>query len=196
MENQATIIGKNTVISGNIKTGDSIVIEGGVDGNVESRGVLKLCGKIIGDVSAAAVHLTSAEVKGNILSDGEVTMDSNSLIIGDVTGKSAEISGSIKGNVDCEGFVRLTETAIVKGNVISSDNEKASGAIIEGQFIHSHDDLDVNEYFDTRSRQISFDDVSVPQYQSVAPADDTEDENAEIEGGGIMGLAEDFNEED
>lgn len=194
MENQATVISRDTVITGDIKTGSSLVIEGGINGNIDTKGVLKLSGKVIGDISANVVHLDGAEVKGSIVSGGEVTMDSESIVIGDVSGESAEISGSIKGNVDCKGFVRLTETAIINGDVIASDSEKASGAIIDGRFIHAHDNLDVKEYFDTRSKTISIDDVKIPEKKS-EPLSDEED-NTELEDGGIVNMHEDFNEED
>lgn len=145
-----TIIASGSSVNGDITSKGAIIIAGSIVGNLDAEGpisILKdglvngsaktksnidISGTVNNDVSATEVTANNAKVNGNITSAGSLDIKCGTIIIGNVSSKSAIISGAIKGDIDVTGPVKLTSTAIVKGNIKSESIQMDSGAVIDG----------------------------------------------------------------
>ncbi|TKC00228.1 bactofilin family protein [Pedobacter cryophilus] len=109
---------KEASLQGEQKAGSINIIGVGteINGDLSTKGDVRIDGKIIGDVSSKAkvVIGTTGEVIGNIYSE------------------SAEISGSVNGNLNITEILFLKATANVKGNVASNKFVVENGANLTG----------------------------------------------------------------
>lgn len=96
-----TIIGAGTTVEGIVKASGSTRIDGTVNGDITSEGVVVVAdgGVVNGNISAADVKI-SGEVKGNLSVSGKTELVSNGKLIGDVK----------------TGSLSIDETAIFHGN--------------------------------------------------------------------------------
>ena len=96
-----TIIGAGTTVEEIIKASASTRIDGTVNGDITSEGVVVVAdgGVVNGNISAADVKI-SGEVKGNLSVSGKTELVSNGKLIGDVK----------------TGSLSIDETAIFHGN--------------------------------------------------------------------------------
>ena len=85
LSNSSTLVGKGTVIEGNIETTGTIRIEGQVTGNVTSKSkvVLGPHSSVLGDILALNADI-EGEVKGNLEIGELLTLKSTSVTEGDI----------------------------------------------------------------------------------------------------------------
>jgi cytoskeletal protein CcmA (bactofilin family) len=85
LSNSSTLVGKGTVIEGNIETTGTIRIEGKVTGNVTSKSkvVLGPLSSVLGDILALNADI-EGEVKGNLEIGELLTLKSTSVTEGDI----------------------------------------------------------------------------------------------------------------
>ena len=114
---ECTVITKGTTVGGGINASGSLEIYGSVNGDVECRGKLTILGDVTGSAKASEIYINTSRFEGDITSKGPVKIGVGTVVIGDVTGTSATISGAIKGEIDVAGPVLLDSTAVIKGNV-------------------------------------------------------------------------------
>lgn len=88
-----TVISKDTSIVGEIHSTSDVEISGNLKGNVETSGDIKLCGKIIGDIMGNNIDLIAGEVQGNIIAAATLTIDSDSVVVGDTTANNILMDG-------------------------------------------------------------------------------------------------------
>jgi cytoskeletal protein CcmA (bactofilin family) len=109
---------KEIALQGELKSGAINIIGIGteINGSLNTKGDIRIDGKIIGDVSSKAkvVIGISGEVLGNILAE------------------NAEISGLIKGELNIKEALFLTATAKVTGNIAANKLVIEQGAQITG----------------------------------------------------------------
>ena len=130
--NESTVISRNTVIDGNIRSFADMRIDGDVRGNVETTKNIDLNGKIVGNVTCNNAFMHMAQIQGNVNMKGNINMKRNTLLIGDIMSTYAEINGKIKGNIDIAGKAELKSDAVVFGNISASTITVEDGAIIQG----------------------------------------------------------------
>ena len=94
---KATIITKSTIIAGNISTEDDLVIEGSVCGDVDCKGKLTISGEVSGNAVAKAISINTSKFEGDVRSDGRIEIKEGTVIIGNIYGDEALISGAVKG---------------------------------------------------------------------------------------------------
>ncbi|HWQ78493.1 MAG TPA: polymer-forming cytoskeletal protein [Anaerovoracaceae bacterium] len=128
-----TTIAKGTVIIGEINADGDVELLGSVKGKVASRGDIKANGKVIGDLIGRDIELISCAVQGNIIASGLVTVDGESVVIGDVKGENFCLDGKIKGNVTIEKEAKFQPKAILAGNVTTASIAMSQGAKIQGE---------------------------------------------------------------
>ena len=126
------IITEGMTINGDIVTKGSIEVIGSVNGNLDIKGKLVVTGMIQGNSKAAEVFADSAKVIGEVVSMGSVKIGQSSIVIGNITAKSAVLAGAVKGDIDVQGPVILDTTAIIMGNIKSRSIQINNGAVIEG----------------------------------------------------------------
>ncbi len=106
-----TIIGKDTVVNGNIKTKGSVRIDGEFEGNltVSETFTAGVSAKVKGDVRCRDAFV-GGRIEGNIYSHGKVEMHAGAHLLGDVTCKGL----MIQDNVFFEGRCSMKEGDQVK----------------------------------------------------------------------------------
>ena len=131
--NELTVISKNTIIDGNIRSFADMSIEGNIKGNIETAKNLELNGKVIGNVTCNNAFMPKAQVQGSIHIKGNLNMKRDTLLIGDLMSTHAEINGKIKGNVDVAGKAELKGDAVIFGDINASTITVEDGAVIQGR---------------------------------------------------------------
>lgn len=129
---EITVISKNTMIDGNIRSLANMQIDGNIKGNVETTKNIDMSGKVIGDVTCNNAGMISAAMQGNISLKGRMRMDRDTILIGDLSSQYADINGRIRGKLDIVGKAELKRDAVVFGDINASTIAVTDGAIIQG----------------------------------------------------------------
>lgn len=129
---ETTVISRNTVIDGNIRSFANITIDGSVKGDVKITKNINVSGKVVGDIECNNSTMSGASMQGNILSKGQVQIDRDSLLLGDISTQYLDLNGKIKGNIDCGGKAEFKTDAIILGNITASTITVLDGATIQG----------------------------------------------------------------
>ncbi len=129
---EVTIISKNTLVTGNIRSFAGIYVEGNVSGNIEVVKNADINGKIIGNLTCSDARLNGALVQGDIMSKGRVFMDKNAMLVGNIGGQSMDVDGKVKGNVEVGGRIGLRENSVVIGNINAGTIAITDGANVQG----------------------------------------------------------------
>ncbi|QOX65462.1 polymer-forming cytoskeletal protein [Anoxybacterium hadale] len=143
-----TTIARGTVLIGEINAEGDVELLGSVKGKVASHGDIRANGKVIGDLIGKDIELIACAVQGNIIASGSVTVDENSVVIGDVKGENFCLDGRIKGNVNVGNEAKFQPKAILAGNVTTTSIAMSQGAKIQGE---------VNIPLNEKETDISFD---------------------------------------
>lgn len=148
VSDETAIITAGMCITGDILSEGSMEVIGCINGNVEILGKLNITGTICGNSKAAEIFADSAKVTGEIVSEGAVKIGQSSVIIGNISAKSAVIAGAVKGDIDVMGPVILDTSAIVMGNIKSKSVQINNGAVIEGMCSQCYADVNPTSFFD------------------------------------------------
>lgn len=111
-----TIIGVGTVVEGILKASASTRIEGTVNGDITSEGVVVIAneGIVNGNITAMDVKI-SGTVKGNLIISGKTELVSNGKLVGDIK----------------TGSLSIDETAIFQGNCkMNSVSEEEAAPVV------------------------------------------------------------------
>ena len=145
--NNRTIITKSTIIAGNISTDDDLIIEGSVCGDVDCKGKLTISGEVSGNAIAKAISINTSKFEGDVRSDGRIEIKEGTVIIGNIYGDEALISGAVKGEIVVAKGARLEKTAIVKGNIKAKSVQIDNGAVLQGFCELQYDNVDLANLF-------------------------------------------------
>lgn len=129
---ETTIISRNTIIDGNIRSFANINIDGSVKGDVRITKNINVTGKVVGDIECNNSVMSGASMQGNISSKGQVQLDRDSILLGDIAAQYLDMNGKIKGNVDIGGKAEFKTDAVVLGNITASTITVLDGATIQG----------------------------------------------------------------
>lgn len=146
---ETSIITEGMTINGDISSKGSLEVLGTINGNVETLGKLDVAGSINGDSKAAEIYADSANINGEVHSDGVIKIGQSSVIIGNIFATSAAIAGAVKGDIDVKGPVILDTTAIVMGNIKSKSVQINNGAVIEGLCSQCYADVNPTAFLRT-----------------------------------------------
>ena len=85
----SSIIGADMVVEGNIKAKDTIRVEGGVTGNVETEGalIISATGRVKGNVKGSRIVIGGV-LEGDLVSNGKTEVISTGKVIGNMHTKS------------------------------------------------------------------------------------------------------------
>lgn len=128
-----TVISRGTTIVGDIKSDSDIEMLGTVTGNISTVGNVKINGKQVGDVQGSGVDLISCMVRGNLSASDTVSIDSESVLVGDIKCGSLTVDGKLKGNVHVMGNVNCENNAVILGDISSTTISVSSGAKLCGK---------------------------------------------------------------
>jgi cytoskeletal protein CcmA (bactofilin family) len=130
--NEMTIISKNTVIIGDIRSLANVTIEGNVRGKVDVLKDATMQGMLVGDLTCKNAKMQGSSVQGNVLTKENAYIDNNSTVLGSLAAQNASIDGKIKGNIEIGSKVEFHENAIVAGDIYTNTITVADGANIKG----------------------------------------------------------------
>ena len=110
-KNNQFAIGAGTIVEGILKTSASTRIDGTVNGDISSEGIIVVAseGVVNGNINAVDVKI-SGTVKGNVITTGKTELLSNGKLIGDIN----------------TGSLSIDETAVFQGNCKMSNAESTS----------------------------------------------------------------------
>lgn len=129
---ETTIISRNTMISGNIRSFANLSVDGSVKGDINITKNISVTGKVVGDIACSNSVMTGASMQGNISSKGQVQLDRDTILLGDISAQYLDLNGKIKGNIDIGGKAEFKTDAIVMGNITASTITVLDGATIQG----------------------------------------------------------------
>lgn len=129
---EITVISKNTIIDGNVRSLANMQIDGNIKGNIETTRNIDMTGKVVGDITCNNAGMSSAAMQGNVTLKGRMKMDRDTILIGDLSSQYADVNGRIRGKLDIAGRAELKRDAIVFGDINASTIAVTDGAIIQG----------------------------------------------------------------
>ncbi len=129
---ETTIISKNTIIDGNIRSFADMKIDGSIKGSVETTKNVSINGKVVGNITCDNAVMKASSVQGNVTLKGQATMTSESMLIGDLTSQVATVNGKMKGNLTVAGKAQLDRDAVIFGDIKAGAISISDGAIVQG----------------------------------------------------------------
>ncbi|MEG2144155.1 MAG: polymer-forming cytoskeletal protein, partial [Oscillospiraceae bacterium] len=135
-----TVIANGTVITGDIISGGDLELSGEVTGNVRVDGELRLWGRIEGNVESGDLDVMGGKIKGNIITSGIVSLDTDSIVAGNVTASALSLDGKLKGDVDIEGAVTIGSTGVQIGKITARQLSIGQGAKLNSTIQMTNED--------------------------------------------------------
>ncbi|MBQ8568237.1 MAG: polymer-forming cytoskeletal protein [Oscillospiraceae bacterium] len=130
---ETTVISKNIVVNGGTITGFANVhIDGGVKCDVRITKDVSVTGKVVGDIECNNAVMAGSSVQGNVASKGQLRMDRDSVLLGDIASQYLDMNGRIKGNIDVSGKAEFKTDAVIVGDISASTITVLDGAVIKG----------------------------------------------------------------
>jgi len=136
------VISAMTTINGNVSSKGHIRIEGNVIGDVFAYGDVKVTGKVAGDIEGGNIELGGCIVDGDVKARGDVSIGKDSTLSGNMNGQLITIDGKIKGNVEASKGAHMSSTSLVKGSITSPTLSMSAGAELQGKVNVSKDDIE------------------------------------------------------
>ena len=129
----ATIISKGTSITGDIRSDGDVEMHGSVTGNIVTKGNVSVSGKQVGNVQGTNIDLSSCTVQGNLSASDDISIDSDSVVVGDIKSGNLTMDGKLQGNIHVMGNVNCQGNAVVLGDITSTTIVVNSGAKLQGK---------------------------------------------------------------
>jgi cytoskeletal protein CcmA (bactofilin family) len=131
-EGGTTTISKGTSIVGELHSDSDIEVLGNMKGNIITKGNVTVCGKVVGDIKGVNVEMSASNVQGNITAAGTLSIDSDSVLVGDIVSENLSIDGKLKGNAQIRNMINCQSNALVLGNVTAAVASISEGAKLQG----------------------------------------------------------------
>ena len=139
-----TIIQRGVVLRGDISSTEDIDIWGNLIGNMKVAGDARVGGKIRGDITADRVGIYSGAVQGNIISEREIVLDEESVVVGNLTcSEDITVYGKVKGDVTATGKATLQSAAQMIGDVTARLISLNEGARVRGKVTMASNSPDI-----------------------------------------------------
>ncbi len=129
---EMTVISKNTMIDGNVRSFADMKIDGNIKGNVETTKNININGKVVGDLTCDNISMKNSAIQGNVRLKGQAVMANDSMLIGDLTSQVAQLNGKIKGNIEISGKIQLDRDSVIIGDIKAGSIAISDGAVING----------------------------------------------------------------
>lgn len=129
---ETTVISRNTRISGDISSFANVNVEGSVQGDIKLTKNISVSGKVVGNIECNNAVMAGAQMQGSISSKGQVQIDHDSVLLGNIDTQYLDLNGRIKGNVDVGGKAEFKNDAVIVGDITASTISVIDGAVIKG----------------------------------------------------------------
>lgn len=129
---ESSFIPRGMVITGDMKSGGDLCVEGEVYGDVFIDGTLEIRGVVKGKhIKVGRVELDSGIIESDIDCDDYISVGEDVTILGNVSATNADIDGAINGDLIVKEKVHIGSTAVIKGKVQASEMMVELGAICD-----------------------------------------------------------------
>lgn len=128
----SSIISRDLVIEGDLKSKSDIRIDGYVKGNITCGGSIACGGSVDGDISCDSLYLSGCSINGTITARSDVSIDPDSTVIGNINSRNLVSSGRVKGDIVTSGSTTMHEKAVFMGNIKANSIALDPGAALKG----------------------------------------------------------------
>ena len=146
---ETSIIARGTTVIGRIRTDGHMKVLGRVEGNIEADGNVTVMGRVSGNIKGVNLELMSCQVKGNLSASATVSVNSETVIIGDITSDNLIFDGKLKGNVVTTQAAIFSGQAYLLGDITTNTISIASGAVINGMITTKNNFDEDDDVFDS-----------------------------------------------
>ena len=129
---QKTTVSAGTSITGTISSVGHVEMLGEMKGDIDAKGNVRICGQVTGNVQGNNIEMVACRVQGNVTASAILTMDGESVLVGDIGAARATINGRVKGNVTTREAAVFNQNAMLLGDVTSELVTIDQGAVIHG----------------------------------------------------------------
>lgn len=129
---QKTTVSAGTSITGTISSDGHVEMLGEMKGDIDAKGNVRICGQVTGNVQGNNIEMVACRVQGNVTASAILTMDGESVLVGDIGTARATINGRVKGNVTTREAAVFNQNAMLLGDVTSELVTIDQGAVIHG----------------------------------------------------------------
>ena len=129
---QKTTVSAGTSITGTISSDGHVEMLGEMKGDIDAKGNVCICGQVTGNVQGNNIEMVACRVQGNVTASAILTMDGESVLVGDIGAARATINGRVKGNVTTREAAVFNQNAMLLGDVTSELVTIDQGAVIHG----------------------------------------------------------------
>ena len=129
---QKTTVSAGTSITGTISSDGHVEMLGEMKGDIDAKGNVRICGQVTGNVQGNNIEMVACRVQGNVTASAILTMDGESVLVGDIGAARATINGRVKGNVTTREAAVFNPNAMLLGDVTSELVTIDQGAVIHG----------------------------------------------------------------
>ncbi|GKH47625.1 MULTISPECIES: bactofilin family protein [Anaerotruncus] len=129
---QKTTVSAGTSITGTISSDGHVEMLGEMKGDIDAKGNVRICGQVTGNVQGNNIEMVACRVQGNVTASAILTMDGESVLVGDIGAARATINGRVKGNVTTREAAVFNQNAMLLGDVTSELVTIDQGAVIHG----------------------------------------------------------------
>ena len=120
-------------MEGTIRSDSDIEIAGDFKGEIASNGKVTLHANTTSTIASADLVLLDCNLLGDAVVTGDVSINENSTITGNLRAQNVICSGVINGNLTIQSNVTLTETAQVIGDIKTETLTTSRGAKVSGK---------------------------------------------------------------
>ena len=131
-DKEMSIISKNTVVFGDIRSLADVTIKGKVRGNVDVLKDVSMHGVLVGNLRCNNTRLEGSSIQGNVISKGGAYIHNDSILLGNLKAQNSNIDGKVKGNIDVGSRAYLHQNAIIVGDINTNTIAVEDGANIKG----------------------------------------------------------------
>ena len=129
---KVSVITEETVINGDVSTSSALIVLGTVSGNVTSSDDVEVRGVVNGEIKANNVNVSHSSLQGNVTCTGNLYVDKDSSIEGNISCNQVKLAGRIKGQIDVKRTVEFLNNSVVEGDVFAESIAIEHGAVIQG----------------------------------------------------------------
>lgn len=167
---ESTIIEKNCCIEGDIKSKGNIFLKGIVKGTIKTSQNISIsdtgnCDNGLyakenieinkqnkqymkGPLQGKCIRINNTFLEGNIKAADTVYINSNSVIIGDISAKNLILEGAVQGNITIDNNIDLKDTAVVKGTITTATINMDEKATLECTLtLTNKNNIDIDHIF-------------------------------------------------
>ncbi len=129
---EGTYLAAGTMMQGTLTARGDVEIAGDFEGEIIAKGKITLHSNINSKITAMGLCLVGCALTGDVEVSGDVTIDEQSVITGNVKAENMICSGKVKGDLDIQDNLVLDEYAQIDGNIKVDTMSMSRGAKITG----------------------------------------------------------------